>query len=595
MKLQMKLRTRLFLGFSALMTVALLGLLLALVSVMQMAKSQEQLIRNNFAIIEINQQLRQTLGNHLIVMLTDSGRSEALEPLSQSFQQTLERGIAEAGDEADRQAFQAVASAYASFLQQVDSASNQNLTLLEDNPLSQAFNQVRSLMTDMQRTAYDKIRDTELRSRDRASLLAGLLGLTAIAVLLIGFITAHSFARRFGEPIERLSAAADQIGRGDFNISLPTPHIAELSSLSRRFGLMAQALHEFKQTNVEALVNGQQRLQALLDSIDDGLLIVDRDGRLEHANPVAQRQLAWENEHLGSTLGEALGYPDLDNAARQVLDDKPLSDPPEDLIIEADGERRLLAWRISPVSHHDGSISGAVMVLHDVTDQRTFERVRNEFVLRASHELRTPVTGMQMAFSLLRERLRYPAGSRESDLFDTVHEEMQRLVRLINDLLNFSRYQSGQQKLELEQCHIPELLEAARQRFEVNAAEQEVQLKLELQQPLPTLMLDRQQIERVMDNLLSNALRHTPKGGEVRLLARHHGERMILSVEDNGEGIPYSQQARIFEPFVQIGRRRGGAGLGLALCKEIAQLHGGRIGVHSRIGHGTIFYVALPI
>jgi len=595
MKLQMKLRTRLFLGFSALMTVALLGLLLALVSVMQMAKSQEQLIRNNFAIIEINQQLRQTLGNHLIVMLTDSGRSEALEPLSQSFQQTLERGIAEASDEADRQAFQAVASAYASFLQQVDSASNQNLTLLEDNPLSQAFNQVRSLMTDMQRTAYDKIRDTELRSRDRASLLAGLLGLTAIAVLLIGFITAHSFARRFGEPIERLSAAADQIGRGDFNISLPTPHIAELSSLSRRFGLMAQALHEFKQTNVEALVNGQQRLQALLDSIDDGLLIVDRDGRLEHANPVAQRQLAWENEHLGSTLGEALGYPDLDNAARQVLDDKPLSDPPEDLIIEADGERRLLAWRISPVSHHDGSISGAVMVLHDVTDQRTFERVRNEFVLRASHELRTPVTGMQMAFSLLRERLRYPAGSRESDLFDTVHEEMQRLVRLINDLLNFSRYQSGQQKLELEQCHIPELLEAARQRFEVNAAEQDVQLKLELQQPLPTLMLDRQQIERVLDNLLSNALRHTPRGGEVRLLARHHGERLILSVEDNGEGIPYSQQARIFEPFVQIGRRRGGAGLGLALCKEIAQLHGGRIGVHSRIGHGTIFYVALPI
>lgn len=595
MKLQMKLRTRLFLGFSALMTVALLGLLLALVSVMQMAKSQEQLIRDNFSIIEINQQLRQTLGNHLIVMLTDDNRSEALAPLRQSFQQTLERGIAEANDDVDRQAFRAVASAYAAFLQQIEASRHQNLTLLEDNPLSQSFNKVRGLMTDMQGAAYDKIRDTELRSRDRASLLAGLLGLTAIAVLLIGFITAHSFARRFGEPIERLSAAADQIGRGDFNIALPPPPIAELSSLSRRFGLMAQALHEFKQTNVEALVNGQQRLQALLDSIDDGLLIVDRDGRLEHANPVAQRQLAWENEHLGSTLGEALGYPQLDNAARKVLDDKPLSDPPEDLVIEADGERRLLAWRISPVSHHDGSISGAVMVLHDVTDQRTFERVRNEFVLRASHELRTPVTGMQMAFSLLRERLRYPADSRESDLFDTVHEEMQRLVRLINDLLNFSRYQSGQQKLELEQCDVPELLEAARQRFEVNAAEQDVQLKLELQQPLPTLMLDRQQIERVLDNLLSNALRHTPKGGEVRLLARHHGERLILSVEDNGEGIPYSQQARIFEPFVQIGRRRGGAGLGLALCKEIAQLHGGRIGVHSRIGHGTIFYVALPI
>ncbi|MBE7374204.1 KinB sensor domain-containing domain [Pseudomonas lopnurensis] len=595
MKLQMKLRTRLFLGFSALMTVALLGLLLALVSVMQMAKSQEQLIRNNFAIIEINQQLRQALGNHLIVLLSEQRNDEALAPVRQAFQQTLERGIAEATDDGDHQAFQEIASAYADFLEELNASSHLNWTLLEDNALSQSFNRVRGLMADMQRSSYDKIRDTELRSRDRAALLAGLLGLTAIAVLLIGFITAHSFARRFGEPIERLSAAADQIGRGDFNIELPRPPIAELSSLSRRFGLMAQALHQFKQTNVEALVNGQQRLQALLDSIDDGLLIIDREGRLEHANPVAQRQLAWETEHLGSTLGEALDDPELDNAARQVLDDKPLSDPPQDLIIEADGERRLLAWRISPVSHLDGSISGAVMVLHDVTDQRTFERVRNEFVLRASHELRTPVTGMQMAFSLLRERMHYPPGSRESDLFDTVHEEMQRLVRLINDLLNFSRYQSGQQKLELEQCDIPKLLEEASQRFEVAAAEQDVQLKLELQLPLPTLLLDRQQIERVLDNLLSNALRHTPKGGEVRLLARHHGERMILSVEDNGEGIPYSQQARIFEPFVQIGRRRGGAGLGLALCKEIAQLHGGRIGVHSRIGHGTIFYVALPI
>jgi len=172
---------------------------------------------------------------------------------------------------------------------------------------------------------------------------------------------------------------------------------------------------------------------------------------------------------------------------------------------------------------------------------------------------------------------------------------MQRLVTLINDLLNFSRYQSGQQKLERVPCDIPELLEQARERFHEEAQESDIELTLELQSALPTLLLDRQQMDRVLDNLLSNALRHTQPGGEIRLLARHHGERVIISVEDNGEGIPYSQQARIFEPFVQIGRRRGGAGLGLALCKEITQLHGGRIGVHSRIGHGTIFYVALPI
>ncbi|WP_415846057.1 KinB sensor domain-containing domain [Stutzerimonas zhaodongensis] len=595
MKLQMKLRTRLFLGFSALMTVALLGLLLALVSVVQMAKSQEKLIRDNFGVIEVNQQLRHALNNHLLLLVRNQNDPAGFAKNRDAFQNALARGMAQAPRPTDRDAYQVIADAYSEFLTELETPTTDNSTLLEDNPLGQSFSRVRELMVEMQQSAYDQIRDTEIRSRERAQLLAGLLGLTGIAVLLIGFVTAHSFARRFGDPIEQLSSVADQIGRGDFNINLPSSPIAELSSLIHRFGLMAQALHDFKQTNVEALVDGQQRLQALLDSIDDGLLIVDRQGRLEHANPVAQRQLAWETEHLGSTLGQALGYPELDEAAQQVLDDKSLSGPPEDLVIEADGERRLLSWRMSPVNHHDGRISGAVMVLHDVTDQRTFERVRNEFVLRASHELRTPVTGMQMAFSLLRERTKYPDNSREADLFNTVHEEMQRLVTLINDLLNFSRYQSGQQKLEREPYDPSQLLEQARQRFQAAAMQNDIDIKLELQTPLPNLLLDRQQMERVLDNLLSNALRHTPDGGEIRLLARHHGERVILSVEDNGEGIPYSQQARIFEPFVQIGRRRGGAGLGLALCKEIAQLHGGRIGVHSRIGHGTIFYIALPI
>lgn len=595
MKLHMKLRTRLFLGFSALMTVALLGLMLALVSVMQMAKSQERLIGDNFTAIELNQQMRHALGNMLLGRMHAETDVALLEREQAKFEALLEQRLGESTSAEQERDLREISAAFARFVEQLTVPHSADWTTADDQALGDAFSAVRERLLEVQNRAYQHIREMEEHSRDRAILLAGVLGLTGVAVLLIGFITAHGFARRFGEPIERLSAAADQIGRGDFNIALPSSPIAELSSLSRRFGLMAQALHEFKQTNVEALVNGQQRLQALLDSIDDGLLIIDREGRLEHANPVAQRQLAWEEEHLGARVGEALDAPELDQATRQVLDDKPLAAPPQDLVIEADGERRLLAWRMSPVSHHDGSISGAVMVLHDVTDQRTFERVRNEFVLRASHELRTPVTGMQMAFSLLRERLKFPEGSRESDLLVTVHEEMQRLVRLINDLLNFSRYQSGQQKLELVQCDIVELLEGARQRFLTPAAEQDITLTLEVQAPLPSMLLDRQQIDRVLDNLLSNALRHTPKGGEVRLLARHHGERIILSVEDNGEGIPYSQQARIFEPFVQIGRRRGGAGLGLALCKEIAQLHGGRIGVHSRIGHGTIFYVALPI
>ena len=172
---------------------------------------------------------------------------------------------------------------------------------------------------------------------------------------------------------------------------------------------------------------------------------------------------------------------------------------------------------------------------------------------------------------------------------------MQRLTQLINDLLNFSRYQSGQQKLDRSVCALDDLLGRAEARFADAAASKQIALLVELDNPLPRIQADIAQLDRVLDNLLDNAIRHTASGGRIRLQARRHGERVIVSVEDSGEGIAYSQQGRIFEPFVQVGRKKGGAGLGLALCKEIVQLHGGRMGVYSRPDQGTQFYMALPV
>ncbi|MNF85081.1 Alginate biosynthesis sensor protein KinB [compost metagenome] len=162
-------------------------------------------------------------------------------------------------------------------------------------------------------------------------------------------------------------------------------------------------------------------------------------------------------------------------------------------------------------------------------------------------------------------------------------------------MLNFSRYQNGLQKLTLAPCSIEELLEQAQIRFSDGAQDKGVELLVEVQEPLPRLQADQPQLDRVLDNLIDNALRHTASGGLIRLQARRHGDRVIISVEDNGEGIAYGQQGRIFEPFVQVGRKKGGAGLGLALCKEIVQLHGGRMGVYSRPGQGTQFYMTLTV
>ena len=590
----MKLRTRLFLSISALMTVALLGLVLGLVSVMHMASSQQSLLRSSFQTLESGLRLRQLLGDQLVMAWAKIPDPKALAGSQVEFEQAVEQARAGASPD-QQQRYDLIADHYQAFRERFIEVMRTGADPRADEALSAAFNAVRNDLIDGHKAALAVITASEQNSHNQAVLVSLLLGLVGLGVLCVGFVTAHRIARRFGEPIEALATAADDISKGHYDVRLPVSASTEMNHLSQSFASMADALRTHQATNVNELIASQQRMQAVLDSIDDGLLMIDRQGLLEHLNPVAQRQLGWDSDRKGLSLGAALGRPDLDAQLQTVLRGGTLERAPEDLSFEIDGETRLLAYSLTPVIHVQGEILGAVMVLHDVTEQRAFERVRSEFVLRASHELRTPVTGMHMAFGLLQERVRFEAHSREADLLKTVNEEMQRLMQLINDLLNFSRYQSGLQKLTLSPCEIDNLLERARDRFQAAAAAQGTELTIELADNLPRLHADEAQLDRVLDNLIDNALRHTPSNGHIRLQARRHAERVIISVEDNGEGIAYGQQGRIFEPFVQVGRKKGGAGLGLALCKEIVQLHGGRMGVYSRPGQGTQFYMALPI
>lgn len=598
MKLSMKLRTRLFLSISALITVALLGLLLGLFSVTQMARSQSDLIQRGFDAVQIGQKLRQHLGDELIVLIDQQPDAQRLEAIRQSFRATFDEGLRANLGKDYASGLERAAALYDEMEQAASSAMPDGQTphnLGAHKPFTEAFQRLRNHLLEQQDQIVDWVISAESKAGERSQLIAGLLVLIGLAVLAIGVLTAHGIARRFGAPIDMLARAADQIGQGKYDVVLPVSPVLELAVLSRRFGLMTEALREYHSSNLNQLLSSEGRLKAVLDSIDDGLVILDTQGSIEHANPVALRQLSWSAEIVGQPIGPLLPEHAVDEALRRVLAGELLQEPPADLQIERDGETRLLAWALTPVQVREGGSAGAVMVLRDVTKQRAFDRVRSEFILRASHELRTPITGIHMAFSLLRERLSLPPGGREQELIRTVDEEMHRLVQLIDDLLNFSRYQNGVQTLQRRPCDLSEMIQQLSLRFTERAAEREVTVLCEVHEPLPQLELDAAQLQRLLDNLTDNALRYSNPGDKIRLQARRHGEQVIVSVQDEGEGIPFEQQARIFEPFVQVGRRKGGVGLGLALAREIVQLHGGQLRVHSRPGEGANFYFSLPV
>lgn len=584
MRPSIRLRTSLGLSFAAMTAITLLALCLALASVLYIAHGQHELTQRYHRLINMNYYFSKQFEAYFRNPSTSAERDEAEESLKLLLAHTR----AELDDEV-----------LGEMLEQVQESFDQYFYNTPANiPVEQAtqhYQRLREQLIKLQQQTLITLESHAAQAQQHSFVFALVLALSGVVILLVGFLAVKNMTRRISRPLEALALCADQIGHGNFAIELPTSRIHEFASLSRRVAAMAEALRQFKESDMQALTLGKQRLQAVLDSIDDGLLILDLQGRLQHLNPIALSQLQCNREVLGQRVGDALAHAQIDEQVQCILRGQSLDQAPADLAIQTLLGIRLLAYRITPITHANGMINGAVIVLHDVTQERAFAKLRQDFILRASHELRTPATGMQMAFGLLRERVRFDEHSREADLFKTIQAEMQRLIDLISDLLNFSRYQNGQHTLNLASCDVVELIQRSVQVMQDEFNHKHVQLAQDIPKALPQIMLDEQLISRVLQHLLNNAIRHSPSGGNIRLQVRQQGHRLIVSVENHGPAIAFDQQLRIFEPFVQIGPKRGGVGLGLALCKEIIQLHGGRIGVHSTPESGTQFYFVLPL
>ncbi len=241
-------------------------------------RTQESLIQHNFAILDLGLKLRQNMGDQLVLM-TGSNRNEPeLQRMQKQFEELLEEGSAKDTQQDVRNGFEKTRGDYQRFIAAWQQYGNDPRGIRGNSQLSESFDTLRNGLMDVHRKALENISNAEINSRDRALWIAGLLGLVGLAVLCIGFVTAHGIARRFGAPIEALAKAADRIGEGDYEVTLPISSAAEMNLLTRRFGIMAEALRQHQATNVDELLAGQQRLQAVLDSIDDGLLMIDRQG-----------------------------------------------------------------------------------------------------------------------------------------------------------------------------------------------------------------------------------------------------------------------------------------------------------------------------
>ena len=419
----------------------------------------------------------------------------------------------------------------------------------------------------------------------------------AASLVAIGLVFAVFLANRIVGPLRELTETAARIAAGDLNAQARVNSRDEVGILAAGFNTMAERIRLLRRSDLGKLVVAQQTTEAAIDSLYDPVIITDAEGAVTKLNPAAEEIFGSEAENAGKHIGEiardsriAVAVSEALSSQRPVAGEGAASVLP----LAVDGSERAFRLRTTPMRDDDGRLLGAVTLLDDITHLREIDRVKSEFIATASHELRTPLTSVQMTVHLLLEEAVGSLTDKQRAVLQACREDCERLEKLMRDLLDLSRIEAGKNVPQLVPVRVDDLIVAATEPLRAQVETKGIVFTIQTSAEILSVLADRAQIERVLTNLVSNAVRHTESGGSIRVQAVRRDGHVAISVTDTGHGIPSEYLPRIFEKFAQIpGGPGGGAGLGLAISKRIVEAHGGQLIVKSVVGRGTTFTFTL--
>ena len=427
--------------------------------------------------------------------------------------------------------------------------------------------------------------DADLRWR-----LAGWLIAAAAVGMFVAAAWSWYISRVMTPALQEIAQAAERIGAGKAGERVFADGTGVVGVLNRSFNRMSEQLN----TRIAALEEDRQQLRAILSGMVEGVVALDADQRILFANDRAAELLEFPTRTpVGRRLWEVMRRRPLLDLVQLALK-RP--EPCREELRSSDGSSRSLTVHAARLPGPPPR--GAVLVLHDTTELRRLERIRQEFVANVSHELKTPLTGIKLCTeTLLAGAVEDP--QHRMRFLEQIANQSERLHMLILDLLSLARIESGEELFEFEAVPVQSIVSACldRHRPKAEARRQTLELTPEAP-PLAVVWADEEAVEQILDNLLDNALKYTPEGGHVRVGWGEENGQVWLQVADDGIGIPESDLPRIFERFYRVDKARsremGGTGLGLAIVKHLTQAMKGNVQAASRPGQGATFTVRLP-
>ena len=423
-------------------------------------------------------------------------------------------------------------------------------------------------------------------------LLAGALGAAGLALAVL-------LANGIMRPLRELTATAARIAGGDLAAKARVTSRDEIGILAAEFNRMAERIQQLRRSDLGRLVAAQQTTEAAIDSLFEPVLVTDGEGRITRLNRAAESLFGARAKAVGKHISEvahdqriAMAVSEALRAERTVAAESVAAAIP----ISINGTEQSFRLRTTPMRDAEGHLLGAVALLEDITRLREIDRLKSEFVDTAARYLQTPLLNLQMGLHCLITDAAGEMTDKQKDILYACREDGERLERLMRDLTDLSSIESGEAAPRLAPVRIEDVVQSAVETFHLRAEAKDQSLKSDIAPALPLLNADAGQIKRVLENLLSNAIRCTPRGGEIRITAARREDYVSISVADTGHGIPPEHLTRLFHRFLSVpGAKPGSTGLGLAISKRLVEAHGGQISARSEVGRGTTITFTLPV
>jgi two-component system phosphate regulon sensor histidine kinase PhoR len=413
------------------------------------------------------------------------------------------------------------------------------------------------------------------------SLAAGLG--TALA---LAWLTSVLLARR----MRAIAAAADRYAAGDLSRPAGDRGTDEIGTIARALDAAVREVNR----RANELLPDRARFDAMLDGMVEGVLVVNEYGRLQLVNDAARRMLKITGSPEGSHYLEIVRHPQIAEQIGYALDGEPRAG--RELSLPVAPGATFIA-RSAPITA--GATRGAVLVLHDITDLRKADQIRRDFVANVSHELRTPLTAVRGYVEALLDGVDDRAQQRA--FLETIERHTNRMERLVRDLLRLARLDAGQESLERVSCNLDALVRGVETELSVAIGQRRQTITRDIPADADVVSGDPAKLHDAMRNLLENAVNYAPEASTIAIASRRHDGRILITVADEGPGIPDADLPRVFERFYRVDKARardrkdpGGTGLGLAIVKHLVELHGGRVNAANRPTGGAVLTVDLP-